>query len=60
MNFNSGVFLVFLPVVVTVYWLLPHRGRNYWLLAASWFFYMYANPALIVLLLTSTAVKNFF
>ena len=56
MNFNSGVFLVFLPAVVTVYWLLPHRGRKYWLLAASYFFYMYANPALIVLLLTSTAV----
>ena len=56
MNFNSGVFLVFLPVVVTVYWLLPHRGRKYWLLAASYFFYMYANPALIALLLTSTAV----
>ena len=56
MNFNSGVFLVFLPVVVIVYWLLPHKGRKYWLLAASYFFYMYANPALIVLLLTSTAV----
>ena len=56
MNFNSGVFLVFLPVVVIVYWLLPHRGRKYWLLAASYFFYMYANPALIVLLLTSTGV----
>lgn len=56
MNFNSGVFLVFLPVVVAVYWLLPHKGRKYWLLAASYFFYMYANPALIVLLLASTAV----
>ena len=56
MNFNSGVFLVFLPAVLIVYWLLPHRGRKYWLLAASYFFYMYANPALIVLLLISTAV----
>ncbi len=56
MNFNSGAFLVFLPVVTAVYWLLPHRGRKYWLLAASYFFYMYANPALILLLLASTAV----
>ena len=56
MNFNSGIFLVFLPVVVAVYWWLPHKGRKYWLLAASYFFYMYANPALIVLLLASTAV----
>lgn len=56
MNFNSLAFLIFLPVVVTVYWLLPHRGRKYWLLAASYFFYMYWNPLLILLLLFSTAV----
>ncbi len=56
MNFNSGAFLLFLPAVTAVYWLIPHRGRKYWLLAASYFFYMYANPALILLLLASTAV----
>ena len=56
MNFNSGIFLIFLPTVVAGYWLLPHKARKYWLLAASYFFYMYANPALIVLLLASTAV----
>ena len=43
MNFNSGAFLLFLPAVTAVYWLIPHRGRKYWLLAASYFFYMYAN-----------------
>ena len=56
MNFNSGTFLLFLPAVTIVYWLIPHGGRRYWLLAASYFFYMYANPALIALLLVSTAV----
>ena len=56
MNFNSGVFLIFLPVVVAGYWLLPHQHRKYWLLAASYFFYMYANPSLIVLLLVSTVL----
>lgn len=56
MNFNSGAFLIFLPVVVCVYWLLPHRARKYWLLAASWFFYMYWNPLLILLLLASTVI----
>ncbi len=56
MNFNSGVFLIFLPIVVAVYWLLPHKYRKYWLLAASYFFYMYANPSLIVLLLISTVL----
>ena len=46
MNFNSGAFLIFLPSVVAVYWLL----------AASWFFYMYWNPLLILLLLASTVI----
>ena len=56
MNFNSGAFLLFLPAVVGLYWLLPHKARKYALLAASWFFYMYWNPLLILLLLASTAV----
>lgn len=56
MNFSSGAFLVFLPAVVAVYWLLPHKMRKYWPLAAPYFFYMYWNPLLIVLLLFSTAV----
>lgn len=56
MNFNSGAFLIFLPVAVGMYWLLPYRFRKYWLLAASYFFYMYWNPLLILLLLTSTVI----
>ena len=56
MNFNSFAFLIYLPAVVGTYWLLPHCWRKYWLLAASWFFYMYWNPLLILLLLFSTAV----
>ncbi len=59
MNFNSGIFLVFLPLVVAVYWLLPFGGRKYWLLAASYFFYMYWNPMFIFLLLISTAIDYF-
>lgn len=59
MNFNSLAFLVFLPVVVGIYWLLPRRGGQIWLLAASYFFYMYANPSLIFLLLLSTFVDYF-
>lgn len=57
MNFNSGAFLIFLPVVVLVYWFLPARFRWVWLLSASYFFYMYWNPALVVLLLLTTAVS---
>lgn len=56
MTFDSPVFLIFLPLVVLIQWWLPHKWRKYWLLAASYFFYMYWNPALIVLLLFSTVV----
>ena len=56
MNFNSAAFLVFLPLVVCLYWLLPFRARKYALLMASWFFYMYWNPLLILLLLASTGI----
>lgn len=56
MNFNSLAFLIYLPVVIAGFWLLPHRGRKYWLLAASYFFYMYWNPLFIFLLIYSTAV----
>ena len=56
MNFNSKAFLIFLPVVVTGYWLLPHGGRKYWLLGTSYFFYGYWNPVFLLLLLFSTAV----
>ena len=56
MNFNSLAFLIYLPIVVAVHWLLPHRWRKYWLLAASYFFYMYWDPLFILLILFSTAV----
>ena len=59
MNFNSWEYLIFLPVVLLLYRALPRRLRKYWLLAASWFFYMYWNPLLILLLLASTAVDFF-
>ncbi|MBQ4381716.1 MAG: MBOAT family protein, partial [Oscillospiraceae bacterium] len=57
MNFNSPEFLIFLPVTVLVYWLLPHKARWVWLLAASWFFYMYWKPVLIILILITTLVS---
>ncbi len=59
MNFNSLAFLIYLPVTLGIFWLLPHKYRKYWLLAASYFFYMYWNPMFIFLLLFSTAVDYF-
>ena len=59
MNFNSLEFLLFFPIVIAVHWLLPHKLRKFWLLAASYGFYMYWNPILIILLLISTAIDYF-
>lgn len=57
MSFNSLPFLIFLPVVVAVDRFMPQKYRWIWLLAASYFFYMYWNPWLIVLLLITTLVS---
>ena len=39
MIFNSLAFAIFLPVVLALYYLLPFKGQNRMLLAASLFFY---------------------
>ena len=54
MNFNSWQFLVFLPVVVALFWILPHRVRWAMLLVASYIFYMSWNVWLIVLIMITT------
>jgi hypothetical protein len=52
MLFNSVAFLLFFPTVVVIYFVLPHRLRWLWLLAASLFFYMYWKVLYGFLLLT--------
>ncbi|MCI1735080.1 MAG: MBOAT family protein [Bacilli bacterium] len=54
MSFNSLAFLIYLPVVLLIYWLLPFRFRVYFLLVASYFFYAFLNPWLIFLILATT------
>lgn len=44
MGFLSLSYILFFPVTVFGYFLLPERGRNGWLLMASWFFYLCAGP----------------
>ena len=56
MLFNSIEFLIFFPIVVFIYYLIPDKAKYIWLLAASYFFYMQWNPAYVFLLLTSTVV----
>ncbi len=50
MLFNSFHFLVFFPVVTTLYFLLPHRIRWGLLLLASCYFYMVFKPEYILIL----------
>lgn len=56
MLFNSSEFLIFLPIVVLIYYVLPSKVRYIWLLAASYYFYMCWNASYALLLLTSTVI----
>ena len=58
MTFNSAAFLVFLPVVFSLYWLLQRGSLNWqnrFVLAASYFFYGWWDWRFLGLLVLSTA-----
>ena len=60
MVFSSNVFLLyFMPVFFLVYFLLPKKIRNYFLLLASLLFYAYGAPEFIIQLIVST-IANFY
>ena len=56
MLFNSVDFFYFLPVVICLYYILPHRFRWLWLLVSSYFFYMCWEPVYLVLIIISTSI----
>lgn len=56
MLFNSLDFLIFFPIVVLVYFVIPDKIKYLWLLAASYYFYMCWNAKYALLILFSTAV----
>ncbi len=56
MLFNSLQFLIFFPIVVLIYYIIPSKYRHIWLLAASYYFYMCWNVKYIILLLLSTII----
>lgn len=56
MLFNSVAFLLFLPAVVIMYYLLPHRLRWVLLLTASYFFYGSWKLEFLSLIVLSTVV----
>lgn len=54
MLFNSYDFMIFFPVVVLIYFIIPKKLRYLWLLVASYYFYMSWNPRYAILLAIST------
>jgi alginate O-acetyltransferase complex protein AlgI len=54
MIFSSLPFLfLFLPIVLALYYVVPERGKNLVLLAASILFYAWGEPVYVVLMLLS-------
>jgi D-alanyl-lipoteichoic acid acyltransferase DltB (MBOAT superfamily) len=56
MSFNSLDFLIFFPMVILTFFLLPHRWRWLQLLIASCIFYMMFIPVYILILLFTILV----
>lgn len=56
MLFNSYQFLIFFPIVVLFYFIIPHKFRYIWLLAASYFFYMCWDAKYALILFFSTLI----
>ncbi len=61
MLFSSLTFLfIFLPTVIGVYYILPMKAKNIWLLASSLFFYFYGEPKYLVLMLAVITFSYIF
>lgn len=56
MLFNSIEFLIFFPIVVLVYFVIPKKLKHLWLLIASYYFYMSWNAKYALLILISTVI----
>jgi len=56
MLFDSPVYIVFLTLVVLLFWRLNFRAQNYFLLAASYFFYGWWDWRFVLLLAFSSTV----
>lgn len=61
MNFTSFEFLfLFFPVTIVINYLLPPVVRNYWILAASLFFYSWGAPEYLLLFILSIVINFSF
>lgn len=56
MIFHSLTYVVFFAIVLALYWSLPRRGQNVFLIGASYFFYGWEHPWFLLPLWGSTLV----
>ena len=56
MLFNSFEYLIFLPLVSVLFFIVPHRYRWLHLLVSSYVFYMWWSPLYALLIMASTLV----
>lgn len=56
MVFNSFTYMVFLPIMVMGYYVLPRKIKHVWLLAGSYYFYMNWSAEYALLMLISTVI----
>lgn len=59
MSFNSLAFLIFLPIVILIYWIIPFKFRKYFLLLASYFCYGYFSFWLLLLMIGISSTSYF-
>ena len=59
MQFNSLDFLIFFPLVVLIFFLLPHKLRKYFLLLASVYFYICFVPKYFLIAMFTMLVDFF-
>lgn len=56
MSFTGVSFLLFLPIIIAIYFLIPAKVRYIWLLFASYFFYCSQSTSFVSLLIISTII----
>lgn len=56
MQFNSIDFMLFFPIVVFLYFVMPKKLKTGWLLLSSYYFYMSWNAEYAILIGGSTVI----
>jgi len=56
MLFNSYSFMLFFPIVLIIYFFIPRKSRETWLLITSLFFYACWNAKYLILILISIII----